>query len=202
MKRFSTLGCLLMAYGAPVLAVGSPPLVDPPMPPPCAADGTCYPNTSEWGYYPSRWRTWPGAQLEPTPSKAPTEAEGRVSSELGSSEPPPPELEDAAAPPSSPKREEPSVSPPAEGVPQPAPAPNSGEPSMRNVPLPDAEAPPPLGPTSERDPPPPLPRSLSLQLPTPRSQQAAGPNVNRPMTPRVSTSDPPPVPPWAQSAAL
>ena len=43
---------LIAACGTASLAMGRAPLIDPPTPPPCAADGTCYPNTGEWGYYP------------------------------------------------------------------------------------------------------------------------------------------------------
>ena len=200
MNRFTAWWTLLIVSGATSLAMGRAPLVDPPTPPPCAADGTCYPNSGEWGYYPARWRTWPGGQLEPTPSKSPTEAEGRVSPELSHSETPPAELEDAAAPPSSPRRDEQSAEPPAEGE-EPAGVGKGGT-SLPNVPLPDAETPPPLGPTSEHDPPPALPRWLSAQLPAGVSRQAASPIGGRPSGSRVSTSDPPPAPPWAHSAAL
>lgn len=31
-----------------------------PLPPPCAADGVCRPNTVEWGVSKTRWRPWPG----------------------------------------------------------------------------------------------------------------------------------------------
>ena len=73
----TTIGCALATCCTAGLAMGRSPLpIDPPTPPPCAADGTCYPNTGEWGYYPSRWRPWPGDQLVPTPSDAePTPAE-------------------------------------------------------------------------------------------------------------------------------
>ncbi len=197
MIRRTTLFCSLVVWGVTDPAAGRSPLpIDPPTPPPCAADGTCYPNTCEWGYYPSRWRTWPGGQLEPTPSKAPTEAEGRVSPEIGHSETPPPDLEDAAAPPSSPKRE----GPPAAG--EGPPATDSGDTNLPDVPLPDDETASPLGPTSEHDPPPALPRSLSSKLPARGNRQAATPIGVRQMQPRVSTGDPPPAPPWAQSAAL
>ncbi len=200
MKRFNTLCCLLAAWGATSLAMGRGPYVDPPTPPPCAADGTCYPNTGEWGYYPARWRTWPGDQLEPTPSKSPTEAEGQVSPELSHSETPPPDLEDAAAPPSSPKREEPSAEPPVEGG-EPAPDGKGGT-SLPNVPLPDDETPP-LGPTSDHDPPPALPSSLSTQRPKSESRRQSVNSIGgRPSASRVSTTDPPPAPPWEQSAAL
>ena len=115
MKRFCGWCAFSIVCCVAGLAAGRAPLIDPPTPPPCAADGTCYPNTGEWGYYPARWRTWPGATLEPTPAKSPTEAEGQVSPELGHTETPPAELEDAAAPPSSPKREEQPEGPPAAG---------------------------------------------------------------------------------------
>ena len=198
-------GCtLLMVCGVTSLAVGRAPLIDPPTPPPCAADGSCYPNTCEWGYYPGRWRLWPGANLQPTPSKSPSEAAGRISPELGPSETPPADLEDAAAPPSSPKREEPTEKTPAPPGEKPAEG-QSLEPQLPSVPLPDVETQP-LGPTSEHDPPPALPRSLSMGLNAAgqsQAQSAARPAAVRPTAAsRVSTSDPPPSPPWAQSAAL
>lgn len=40
-----------------------------PVPPPCAADGTCLPNRGEWGYYQTNWNRWPG-QAEPGPTDA------------------------------------------------------------------------------------------------------------------------------------
>lgn len=212
MVRISGWCTFVMVCGATAWALGRPPLIDPPTPPPCAADGTCYPKTSEWGYYPSRWRTWPGVELEPTPSKSPTEAGGRVSPELGPSETPPAEVEDAAAPPTSPRREKPTETPSA-----PSTMPPAGETGESpNVPLPDAERPslgPPeesplgrpiqsLGPSSDNDPPPALPRTISLRTPTtPARQSIVAPSV-RSAAPRVSTSDPPPSPPWAQSASL
>jgi hypothetical protein len=199
MNRLTTLYCSLAVCGTTSLAIGRTPLVDPPTPPPCAADGTCYPNRGEWGWYPARWRTWPGDQLEPTPSKSPTEAEGRVSPEVSHSETPPADLEDAAAPPSSPKRDEQSTEPPAEGD-VPAAAGQSGT-ILPNVPLPNDETPP-FGPTSDHDPPPALPRTLSAQRPISASRQAVNPIGVRARASRVSTSDPPPAPPWAQSAAL
>lgn len=196
MKRWISCCTFGFVLGVAGLSLGRPPLIDPPSPPPCAADGSCYPNTCEWGYYPSRWRTWPGSNLEPTPRQAPKEIPGRISPELGPSETPPAELEDAAAPPSTPKHEEQkeSATPPGE---RPAEGENT-EPSMPKVPLPNVETSP-LGPTSEQDPPPTLPRSLSLGVRTTVPNQAS---AARPAAPRVSTSDPPPAPPWAQSAAL
>lgn len=211
MIRLSGCSAFVIVCGATAWALGRPPLIDPPTPPPCAADGTCYPNTSEWGYYPSRWRTWPGVSLEPTPSKGPTQADGRVSEELGHSETPPAELEDAAAPPSSPRREKPAEAPPTPGTMPPAD--ETGE--SPGMPLPRPERPslaPPdeslgqpidtLGPSSDNDPPPALPRSLSAHVPSTSIHRAATLPSVRPATSRVSTSDPPPSPPWAQSASL
>jgi hypothetical protein len=200
MMRFGSKSLLLAVCCLSGTALGRAPLIDQPTPPPSAADGICYPNTGGWGYYPARWRTWPGMQLEPTPSKSPTEA-GRVSPELGPSETPPADLEDAAAPPSSARPREkddesaaPSETPPA--------TPPGGETSLPDVPLPDAESASPLGPATYHDPPPVLPRSLSANShPFGRTRANVAP-VSRPATSRVSTNDPPPTPPWAQSASL
>lgn len=43
----------------------------PETPPPCAADGACYPRRDTWGNYVTRWRPWPGDQigLAPTPEE-------------------------------------------------------------------------------------------------------------------------------------
>ncbi|MGE3240788.1 MAG: hypothetical protein AB7G28_18115 [Pirellulales bacterium] len=198
MKRFEIWCFLFSICTVCETSRGGAPLIDPPTPPPCAADGICYPNTGKWGFYQARWRTWPGAKLEPT-AKSPTEA-GRISEELGPAETPPAEMEDAAAPPSSARpREEGSEKTPGEKPPAAAPG---GESTLPNVPLPDAEKASPLGPTGEHDPPPTLPRSLTG---TSRSQgQGRAPSLQlrRPANARVSTNDPPPAPPWAQSASL
>lgn len=209
MVRISGWCTLMVVSGATAWAMGRPPLIDPPTPPPCAADGTCYPKTSEWGYYQSRWRTWPGAELEPTPSKAPTEAGGRISPELGHSEPPPAEFEDAAAPPSSPRREKPIETPSAPPT-MPPPgetgeSPSGPRPERPSLAPPDETLGRPidtLGPSSNNDPPPALPRSFSARTPSvPNYRGTSAPTV-RQVSPQVSTIDPPPSPPWAQSASL
>jgi hypothetical protein len=225
MNRLTTLSCSLAICGVTSLAWGQLPLIDPPTPPPCAADGTCYPNTCRWGYYPSRWRTWPGTEMAPEPSSAgPTPADQqRVSPELGHSETPPAELEDAAAPPSSPRHEPPA----APGQEQASPD-GSGDgfpQGMPNVPLPDAESPstsplttpppsplmtPPPSPlttppTSGFDPPPTFPSALSMRSgrsPSAPVGQAIAPPVQKPGVSRVTSSDPPPSPPWIHSASL
>jgi hypothetical protein len=200
MNRLFAWSTGLVVCGATGLAMGRAPLIDPPTPPPCAADGTCYPKTGEWGYYPGRWRAWPGVNLEPTPSKSPTAADDQVSPELGRSETPPAELEDAAAPPSSPRREESEEVPPVPGGEPPAGG--KADSSLPTVPLPDAETAAPIGPTSETDPPPALPRSLMTRHTVPGQRSAARMAGSRPATAGVSTNDPPPAPPWAQSASL
>ncbi len=197
MKQLTILYFVMCLYGVTDLAVGQSPLpMDPPTPPPCAADGTCYPRTSEWGYYPARWRTWPGVELTPTPA-GPTPADGRVSEELSHTEPPPAEFEDAAAPPSSPKREPSSAEPPAAGEG----APSEGGGGLPRIPLPDDENSP-LGPTSSSDPPPVLPFTISSPSSPSADHRDVGPTLRRPGTARVSTSDPPPAPPWVHRAAL
>lgn len=229
MKRLTAWCSLLSICAVTGTALAGSPLIDPPTPPPCAADGTCYPNTCRWGFYPARWRTWPGAELVPEPtSAAPTPAEEpRVSPELGHSETPPPELEDAAAPPSSPKHEPPPTTPAASESTETPPA-GSGDglpPGMPNVPLPDAETPPtspltapptsplmappasPLTapPTSEADPPPALPSAFSARTRQGRStsdRQAMAPIVRKSGVSRVTSGDPPPSPPWVHSTSL
>ena len=80
-------------------------------------------------------------------------------------------------------------------------APEAG---MPDVPLPDDEdnATDLFGPTTDHDPPPALPRSFTSHGRAVRSSQAATLPGVRLGTPRVSTNDPPPAPPWGQSAAL
>lgn len=210
MNRLTTLSCSLAICGVTSLALGRSPLVDPPTPPPCAADGTCYPNTCRWGYYPSRWRTWPGTEMAPEPSSvAPTPADQqRVSPELGHSETPPADLEDAAAPPSSP-RHEPPVAAPGQDEKTPEGSGDGFPSGMPNVPLPDAETPTnsPLTtpPTSDVDPPPTFPSALSMRSgrgPSAPVGQAMAPLVQEPGVSRVPSGDPPPSPPWIHSAAL
>jgi len=200
MKRFETWCVLLAISSMSGASLGRAPLIDPPTPPPCAADGICYPNTGGWGYYPARWRTWPGVQLEPTPAKSPTEA-GRISPELGPAEPPPADLEDAAAPPSSARPREEASETSTGPKPPTTPAPG-GEPALPEVPLPDAEQASPLGATRDHDPPPSLPQSLSMNDRGTGRQDRIKIQAARATAQQVSTNDPPPTPPWEQSASL
>jgi hypothetical protein len=203
MNRLMTmLGTVATCWTMGAAMADQPIYLDAPTPPPCAADGTCYPNTGEWGYYPSRWRPWPGDQLEPTPAAAePTPAEERISPELGPTETPPPELEDATPPPSSPKREIKSAPPESDEAP-----PTSEGTTLPDVPLPDDETPPasPLTePTGDADPPPTLPFAVSAPGRAPSGVDPAPPAAPRRSAARVSAGDPPPTPPWAfRSASL
>jgi hypothetical protein len=188
MRQFLLSGALLVGCGSTSLvAAQTPGLIDRPTPPPCAADGTCYPNTKAWGYYPVRWRTWPGSayasdasKLEPTPAD--------LGPELRPHETPPAELEDKQAPPATTKRAPPQPPGPAdenvEGEPGPPPGPAGA---------------PPGSPTSDADPPPAFP--LSMSTPTRATDISVG-TKSRLVAPRAAASDPPPSPPWGHRASL
>lgn len=68
--------------------------MDSPLPPPCAAEGTCRPNRKTWGYYPGRWRRWPGDYDDSTGTGEPRPGEAG----LEKVDIPPAEEEDRAAP--------------------------------------------------------------------------------------------------------
>lgn len=84
--------------------------VDHATPPPCTAEGACYPNRATFGYTPNRWRRWPGAKYGgPSPTAAgPT-------GDVPDFEPPAPEEEDKQAPPSIEDAESPSAEAEGEG---------------------------------------------------------------------------------------
>jgi hypothetical protein len=111
-KRSICATFLLGVSYAQTSVAGSPPL-DRPTPPPCCADGLCYPNYSTYGWYPTRWRRWPTEPGEhvPTPGQPPAP----LGPDLRPYETPPPEEEDRRAPPPSmpPRAEEAAVAPPA-----------------------------------------------------------------------------------------
>lgn len=143
----TTTGCLLAL--ATEASAGHHFGPDRPTPPPCSAEGGCYPKRSEWGYYEGRWRRWPGDYDEAFP----TPADGGKSV-LDPVEPIAPELEDQQAPPPS-KTEESENAKAADAVqvelppiPQPgAPRQQDSEPSLPEAPETD-DAPPglPFGP--------------------------------------------------------
>src|SRR6516165_6695603 len=106
MERAKIAWCFLFSCAASWATAATPLPIDRPTPPPCAADGTCYPNEGTWGWYPCKWRRWPGEVLEPTPAGAqPTPAELQKGG-LGPFEAPTPEREDTQAPPSTTKKTE------------------------------------------------------------------------------------------------
>ena len=69
-------------YGPPCAAGPCSPA------PPCSPDGACWPKHDTWGWYPTRWRAFPGDVV----GMAPTEAEGRQGEQpeetLGGPQPP------------------------------------------------------------------------------------------------------------------
>jgi hypothetical protein len=59
MKCLAIIGTGALAICAYDLARAAHPPLDRPTPPPCCADGICYPNPTTWGVYGTRWRRWP-----------------------------------------------------------------------------------------------------------------------------------------------
>ncbi|QDU91667.1 hypothetical protein Pla175_50970 [Pirellulimonas nuda] len=128
--------CLAVALPLSAEAGGHHP-PDRLTPPPCSAEGGCVPNRTDYGYYPGRWRRWPGDYDEAFPTPAGTAEE----SALPTVEPIAPEVEDRQAPPPSESKEEPETSddagsggemelPPLPGLPglpgMPGPGPGAG----------------------------------------------------------------------------
>lgn len=70
--------------------------VDHATPPPCTAEGGCYPARESFGYYPQRWRRWPGSDYEAPAPELAVEGEDSL---LPSFDPPAAEEEDQRAPP-------------------------------------------------------------------------------------------------------
>jgi hypothetical protein len=174
-----------------------------PSPPPCCADGVCYPNYITWGHYATRWRRWPLEQPMPIPEEL--RPPPPLGPEVQPYEAPSAEEEDRRAPPPTPPRGEeptpPVPAPPSGEAPTAAPpagAPGE-QPSERpaTAPLgPPARAVPP-GPTGDWVPPP-SPPIGSPALGTGQDVRAAGP-INSPPAARphgaarpVQTDDPPP----------
>lgn len=62
--------------------------------PPCTAEGGCYPKRNTFGYYQTRWRTWPGAKYG-----GPSPAVAEPTDEIPAIDPPSAEEEDKQAPP-------------------------------------------------------------------------------------------------------
>ena len=201
MRLLTVAVCILASWAAARWTLAATPgLIDRPSPPPCAADGTCYPNAGEWGYYPVRWRTWPGVALEPVPMREPTPEE-QLGPELSPHETPPAELEDVQAPPGTTKRPPPAgpaVAPPAEGEATPE---DGGAPAAPGQqPFSPPAAAPMTEPGADADPPPALPLSISQpERPTASATRIRGAG---PVAPKSASNDPPPAPPWTHRASL
>lgn len=210
-------GILALCAGNGWSTAASHPPIDRPSPPPCCADGVCYPNGT-WGVYPTRWRRWPtepSAALEPTPERPQPR-------DLGPDVPPyqtpTPEEEDRRAPP--PTRRPEGVEAAEEGddvapgatptspttptTPPVGPVPDgSGGPRSLQGPMESAPSMPWDEPTSSNDPPPAPPFAARQASQTnaparPAPNQATGPRVPV-LRPADASADPPPALPLALS---
>jgi hypothetical protein len=188
MKNILRIAAFVLAAGMIInraAAVG--PGLDRPTPPPCCADGVCFVHSHHHGYFPTRWRVWPGHGLMPAPT-APTLAAPAPTVSPAPDVPPydvpPPEKEDLKAPP-------PTTSP-AEGPPSPTPA----------VPAPTTAPLETLGPREGDG------NRTAPFLPTPFSPTPPlpGPDIRPPAFPTTPPGgggepqgrlDPPPAPPFA-----
>jgi hypothetical protein len=202
--------------------------VDRPSPPPCCADGLCFPKTNTWGYYQGQWRRWPGEGLPP--AVAPTPAE-RVPG-IPPFQAPSPQEEDQRAPQSTAPAERPAAQPTTPlATPPGTTTPDTTEPGAATPPAgPPPGAMPPGGgmlpsgtpegiepaapsmpfeqpqPTGEWDPPPTLPFGTAEMDSLPGIRTASkpvGPQLSLPNGPpyRSSGTDSPPSLPLAISRA-
>jgi hypothetical protein len=76
---------------------GSPPRIAPP----CSPDGACLPRYETWGWYETRWRSFPGDVATETPTAAdqtPTGPDGRPLPTIGGPQPPDPGQETRIGP--------------------------------------------------------------------------------------------------------
>lgn len=198
-RKATAAGLLLLGLSSPAGAVS--PCVERPTPPPCCADGHCYPNFETWGVYKTRWRPWP-TDIAVTSATGPV-GQPPAQSVVPPFEAPPAEEEDRRAPPPTPPREEGAAraTSPATGsgetatppqgqgpegrVPPPGPPRPTAEPGepvgpRRLLPPYSAPAPGPrpsgsTGPSSDADPPPALPFGPALSHDSDSQPQAAAP---------------------------
>jgi hypothetical protein len=207
MERAKTSWCFLFSCAASCATAATPLPIDRPTPPPCAADGTCYPSEGTWGWYPCKWRQWPGEVLVPTPAGAqPTPAELQKGG-LGPFETPTPEREDTQAPPSTAKKTETkagtgegeSTNLEPEGGAMPPRIPREG---VSAPPQPPQEGPAgtPRGYSAPNIPTPnyPTPNIPTPNYPTPYKPAPAQPSP-MPTRPTTGDADPPPALPWASN---
>lgn len=106
MKFVRVIGAGALAMFASEFAMAANSHLDRPTPPPYCADGVCYPNAENWGWYQQRWRRWPTEELQPTRATGAPKP-GQAIPDVNPYETPTPEEEDQRAPPRSKPREEP-----------------------------------------------------------------------------------------------
>jgi hypothetical protein len=189
-----------------LLANGPPPM-DRPTPPPCCADGLCYPNPVTWGHYPTRWRRWPGDYLEPLPPQLTPPAP--LPADLPPYEAPSPEEEDRRAPPPTAPREapprtpeqpltDPTAAPPGETPPSTTPAaPSVVPPRLPLQPQPGLPFGEPEENGLEQPSTVPAPAPMPFGEPPPTTLPFGGePPTTLPFGEPMGDADPPPAPPF------
>jgi hypothetical protein len=189
-KTRATAGLLLLSLSNSSFAV-APPCPDRPTPPPCCADGRCYPNPLTFGVYETRWRRWPLEVAALAPENQPGAAVPPAG-DVPRFETPPAEEEDQKAPPPTEPRAEPLPNVPVNAAPGSPTGPGGptqpGGPSTPPQTVPMMQPPPaaPGGtPTTPLGPPRSLPR-YEPQTPSTRPPSRLVPNGP------TSESDPPP----------
>jgi hypothetical protein len=190
-----TTATLFAACLAGDLAIAAHPPLDRPTPPPCCADGICYPNPITWGWYETRWRRWPTEELQPTPAPA-APIPGKKIPDIPAYETPPPEEEDRRAPPPTKPRAEAEEGAEVPGEAPVAPPPGGGPEAPRTAPL----TPPPGGqltppPAAPLTPGPPAPLTPPL---TPPPTKMPWENGQEP----TGDWDPPPALPTATAVTV
>ena len=182
LKKAAATGLLLMGLGNVSWAVA--PCVDRPTPPPCCADGKCYPNPLTFGVYPTRWRQWPVQYAQSTSTGQLPEGVQPDNREIPQFELPSAEEEDRKAPPPTTPREEPLRAPATNTAPA---GENAAGPPGRSQPgtqPPAGEKAEPAGPRSTLPP-------YEPQAPGPKSLN----NLNNQQG-KSGEADPPPAPPF------
>ncbi|MEX2317716.1 MAG: hypothetical protein WD669_11230 [Pirellulales bacterium] len=183
MNRVTAMSLVVtLCFTADIAAAINPPL-ERPTPPPCCADGVCYAHARTYGYFQTRWRTWPGLGVAPMPTLQ-TPPSNQIPG-FPTYETPTPEKEDLQAPPLT------KASPETSAVETPGALPQTKPLETPALPIPR--------PTTTL----PLPGIPQPTLPQPALPQPTGtqPSVPRPATTPLGelkppdALDPPPAPP-------
>lgn len=152
LKRLLLSAAAAGMFAPQALAVHNAECIDCPTPPPCSAEGGCYPNRRTFGYYKTSWNRWPGDYDEPASSPAERTILDPTIIPKATEE------DRAAPPPSEPKDDGPAASGPGEGareldLPTLPPIPGA-QPAPGNQQPPAADGPPGLPPLPGFGPPP------------------------------------------------